>query len=321
MPAAVATCAGSPLCEAQASASSSWLRLSASAAPLATSGKACSTLTAERGKIGRWMSPSASTPAPSASNTASAPRCADSTALPRWASTSTGFIVLASWCPGPSTVLAAPVRRADCRADIGSRWPEPGTLYAASASISPAARHGASRCCWPRRHATARCCGCARWHEHCDFDSLAQALAAPGPGSAPSTSPSACRASWSRRCGWPLQWLPLMRHYQALSRAEIRATFKAFCDARPAGGKFAHRACDRPAGSSPSMKWVNPPVAYMLHAGVPLLDRCRRAPARPARRRPRPRGAGGLPGAAGARADRYAFLQERRRGAARPRSG
>jgi hypothetical protein len=26
-------------------------------------------------------------------------------------------------------------------------------------------------------------------------------------------------------------------------------------------------------GSSPSMKWVNPPVAYMLHAGVPrLLD-------------------------------------------------
>ena len=62
-----------------------------------------------------------------------------------------------------------------------------------------------------------------------------------------------------------------MRHYQALDRAEIRLQFKAFCDARPAGGKFAHRACDRPAGSSPSMKWVNPPVAYMLHAGVPLL--------------------------------------------------
>ena len=37
------------------------------------------------------------------------------------------------------------------------------------------------------------------------------------------------------------------------------------------GHKFAHRATDRWAGSSPSMKWVNPPVAYMLHAGVPLL--------------------------------------------------
>ena len=73
--------------------------------------------------------------------------------------------------------------------------------------------------------------------------------------------------------GWPQTWEACIRHYAQLSRAEIRVQFKAFCDARPTGGKFAHRACDRPAGSSPSMKWVNPPVAYMLHAGVPrLLD-------------------------------------------------
>lgn len=71
--------------------------------------------------------------------------------------------------------------------------------------------------------------------------------------------------------GWPTDWLACMQHYAALSRADIRTTFKAFCDARPVGGKFAHRATDTPAGSSPSMKWVNPPVAYMLHAGVPLL--------------------------------------------------
>lgn len=71
--------------------------------------------------------------------------------------------------------------------------------------------------------------------------------------------------------GWPTDWLACMRHYAALSRAEIRECFAAFCAARPAGGKFAHRATDRPAGSSPSMKWVNPPVAYMLHAGLPLL--------------------------------------------------
>ena len=71
--------------------------------------------------------------------------------------------------------------------------------------------------------------------------------------------------------GWPTDWLACMQHFTALSRAEIRETFKAFCDARPVGGKFAHRATDSPAGSSPSMKWVNPPVAYMLHAGVPLL--------------------------------------------------
>ena len=71
--------------------------------------------------------------------------------------------------------------------------------------------------------------------------------------------------------GWPLQWQDCMRHYASLSRAEIRAQFAAFCDARPVGGKFAHRATDVPAGSSSSMKWVNPPVAFMLHAGVPLL--------------------------------------------------
>jgi len=71
--------------------------------------------------------------------------------------------------------------------------------------------------------------------------------------------------------GWPGQWPVLMAHYAALSRSDIRQAFAAFCDARPAGGKFAHRATDGPAGSSPSMKWVNPPVAYMLHAGVPRL--------------------------------------------------
>ncbi len=71
--------------------------------------------------------------------------------------------------------------------------------------------------------------------------------------------------------GWPTAWEPCIRHFASLTRAQVREQFAAFCDARPVGGKFAHRATDLPAGSSPSMKWVNPPVAYMLHAGVPLL--------------------------------------------------
>lgn len=70
---------------------------------------------------------------------------------------------------------------------------------------------------------------------------------------------------------WPTAWDDCIRHYARLSREEIRRAFAAFCAARPVGQKFAHRATDRPAGSSPSMKWVNPPVAYMLHAGVPRL--------------------------------------------------
>jgi len=70
---------------------------------------------------------------------------------------------------------------------------------------------------------------------------------------------------------WPTDWLACVQHFAAQSRADLRQQFKAFCDARPAGQKFAHRATDRPAGSSPSMKWVNPPVAWMMHAGVPRL--------------------------------------------------
>ena len=71
--------------------------------------------------------------------------------------------------------------------------------------------------------------------------------------------------------GWPVQWRECIAHYASLTRADIRTTFADFCNARPAGAKFAHRAFDKRAGSSPSMKWVNPPVAYMLHAALPLL--------------------------------------------------
>ena len=99
-------------------------------------------------------------------------------------------------------------------------------------------------------------------HEHLSFDSFARWLRTPGPWI----------AGFDLPFGLPRELVQtLMRHYAGLTREEIRSTFAAFCAARPAGGKFAHRATDGPAGSSPSMKWVNPPVAYMLHAGVPLL--------------------------------------------------
>jgi hypothetical protein len=71
--------------------------------------------------------------------------------------------------------------------------------------------------------------------------------------------------------GWPEQWLSCMQHYAGLSRSDIRDAFAAFCQARPVGKKFAHRRTDGPAGSSPSMKWVNPPVAFMLQVAVPRL--------------------------------------------------
>ncbi len=70
---------------------------------------------------------------------------------------------------------------------------------------------------------------------------------------------------------WPRDWVASMRAYAALDRASLRALFRRYCDARPVGSKFAHRASDGPAGSSSSMKWVNPPVAWMMHAGLHRL--------------------------------------------------
>lgn len=119
--------------------------------------------------------------------------------------------------------------------------------------------------------ASARVVRLERVDSHADFDSFAAWLATPGPWVGGFDFPFGLPRGLVETLGWPRDWLACMRHYAALERSEIRATFAAFCAARPSGGKFAHRACDVPAGSSPSMKWVNPPVAYMLHAGVPLL--------------------------------------------------
>ena len=111
----------------------------------------------------------------------------------------------------------------------------------------------------------------ARIDTHESFESYAAWLAAPGHWLGVFDLPFGLPRELVLALGWPTEWRALMAHYAALSREEIRSTFAAFCDARPVGSKFAHRATDGPAGSSPSMKWVNPPVAYMLHAGVPLL--------------------------------------------------
>ncbi len=103
------------------------------------------------------------------------------------------------------------------------------------------------------------------------FTDFERELATPGPWVGGFDFPFGLPRELVEQLGWPTDWAGLIRHYAGLEREAIRLQFKAFCDARPAGQKFAHRACDRPANSSPSMKWVNPPVAWMLHAGAPRL--------------------------------------------------
>lgn len=104
-----------------------------------------------------------------------------------------------------------------------------------------------------------------------DWPAFETLLAAPGPWVGGFDFPFGLPRELVEHLGWPTGWADCIRRYASLTRDEIRRTFAAFCNERPPGGKFAHRACDRPAGSSPSMKWVNPPVAFMLHAGAPRL--------------------------------------------------
>lgn len=103
------------------------------------------------------------------------------------------------------------------------------------------------------------------------FTAFERWLHTPGPWIGGFDFPFGLPRELVEQLNWPRSYAALMAAVAAHTRADLRARFKAFCAARPAGAKFAHRACDRPAGSSPSMKWVNPPVAYMLHAGVPRL--------------------------------------------------
>jgi hypothetical protein len=88
--------------------------------------------------------------------------------------------------------------------------------------------------------------------------------------------------------GWPTAWPEFVRFYCQQPREQLRDTFRRWCAARPVGNKFAWRATDKPAGSSPAMRWANPPVAWMMHAGIGrMLDA---GLAFPAHRHPGPRG-------------------------------
>jgi hypothetical protein len=68
--------------------------------------------------------------------------------------------------------------------------------------------------------------------------------------------------------GWPTDWPAFVEFYCRQPRDRLRRTFRRWCDARPSGDKFAWRKTDKPAGSSPAMRWANPPVAWMMHAGI-----------------------------------------------------
>lgn len=92
--------------------------------------------------------------------------------------------------------------------------------------------------------------------------------------------------------GWPDDWPAFVRFFCGESRERLRETFRRYCAARPVGDKFAWRKADKPAGSSPAMRWAHPPVAWMMHAGIGrMLDAGLAFPAHAHPRRRMPVGA------------------------------
>jgi len=98
--------------------------------------------------------------------------------------------------------------------------------------------------------------------------SFEQFLQTPGPWLAGFDLPFGQPRALIEQEGWPSHWPDFVDFFCAPDREALRLRFKAWCDARPVGNKFAWRKADKPAGSSPAMRWTNPPVAWMMHAGM-----------------------------------------------------
>ncbi len=107
------------------------------------------------------------------------------------------------------------------------------------------------------------------------FEAWEQWLRAPGPWIAGFDFPFSVARAFVAAQGWPTAgpdaWARTIEAVHALTRAELVARCRGWCAQRPVGDKFARRVTEVPAGCSAAMKWVNPPVALMLHAGAPRL--------------------------------------------------
>jgi hypothetical protein len=104
-----------------------------------------------------------------------------------------------------------------------------------------------------------------------DFAGFEALLRRPGPWTGGFDLPFGLPCVLREDLGWSGSWLQVVARCARLSRLELRAAFDAYRMSRPFGSRYAHRATDRPAGSSSPMKLVNPPVALMFHEGAPRL--------------------------------------------------
>jgi hypothetical protein len=104
-----------------------------------------------------------------------------------------------------------------------------------------------------------------------DFAAFERLLVEPGPWIGGFDFPFGLPREAIRDLGWPEAWATLIRHCASLGKPTFKAVLDAYRESRPAGQRYAHRQTDRLAGSSSSLKLVNPPVGLMFLEGAPRL--------------------------------------------------
>lgn len=111
-----------------------------------------------------------------------------------------------------------------------------------------------------------------------DWPSFEALIRSPGPWVGAFDLPFGLPRELVEALAWPAArsrtqraWRETIAAFAKLDRSRATRRFARFRAKRAPGSKYARRATELAAGAHPSMKLVNPPVAWMLHEGVPRL--------------------------------------------------
>ncbi len=105
------------------------------------------------------------------------------------------------------------------------------------------------------------------------FDAFESMLSAPAPWVGGFDFPFGLPRELVTVLGWPTTWPELIEHVQKVGKQVFKDALNEIRVARPYGSRYIARRGDVAAGSSSSMKLVNPPVGLMFFEGAHRLLR------------------------------------------------
>jgi hypothetical protein len=103
------------------------------------------------------------------------------------------------------------------------------------------------------------------------FEQFEAFLSRPGPWIGGFDFPFGLSREAVEDLAWPTGWSDLLLHCRRLGRVEFKRLLDAYRLTRPKGRRYAKRLGDTASGAHPSVKFVNPPVAFMFLEGASRL--------------------------------------------------